>query len=473
MLMGIRLAAYPTMAQKLVLSQWMGCARFVWNAKCEEDKYLTRFARCYLPVGTYAPFDQKYSQYKNKELSPWLYGCPSQILRNSTANWYGTYVNFLNGLCLKPKRKKKTDAGSIHLTRELFRFDEDAFGNQRLFIGTKTNNIGYLSFKHHKKFKQPNSIYIKRIKGRYYVSFCYEDDVDESKLNTNKEHLKYLNGATEDYLNKYTIGIDRGVCRPVQAGSQVYDFTRAQKIKKHRKEKYIKRCQKRLAKQQKGSKRREKTKRRIGKAFEKISNIRKDFCHKTSHAIVKDSKNKVIILEDLKTSSMTKKPKAVKDEQTGKWQKNNASAKAGLNKSILDKGWHQLESYLFYKSFRSGKACFKIPAYNTSQECADCGHTHPNNRKTQSDFVCERCGYTDNADANAALVIKKRAIKLILNSGTELSKRNVLLDIGRGAMSKTQKTRVICARSPDPPKKKTNTHRALGAAKALVGSSVL
>ncbi|MBW2648058.1 MAG: helix-turn-helix domain-containing protein [Deltaproteobacteria bacterium] len=32
--MGIKLQARPTEDQKLILSQWMGCARFIWNGKC-------------------------------------------------------------------------------------------------------------------------------------------------------------------------------------------------------------------------------------------------------------------------------------------------------------------------------------------------------------------------------------------------------------------------------------------------------
>ena len=39
MLTGIKLKAYPTREQKKTLSQWMGCARFIYNAKCAEDKY--------------------------------------------------------------------------------------------------------------------------------------------------------------------------------------------------------------------------------------------------------------------------------------------------------------------------------------------------------------------------------------------------------------------------------------------------
>ncbi len=140
MLMGIRLQAHPTSQQKLVLSQWMGCARFIWNAKCDEDRYPGSYAHRYMPCGTYAPIGQKFSQYKDGQLSPWLSQCPSQIPRNSVVNWYQTYQKFLKGECGKPKRKKKSDGGSIHLTKEVFRFETWADGVTRLFIGTKTNN---------------------------------------------------------------------------------------------------------------------------------------------------------------------------------------------------------------------------------------------------------------------------------------------------------------------------------------------
>ena len=107
MLKGIFLKANPTREQKIILSQWMGCARFVWNAKYDEDEYLCSFAKKYLPIGTFPKADQSFSQYKNRELSPWLFNCPSQILRNSASNWYKTYRSFLKGVCGKPNRKRK------------------------------------------------------------------------------------------------------------------------------------------------------------------------------------------------------------------------------------------------------------------------------------------------------------------------------------------------------------------------------
>lgn len=452
MLMGIKLQAKPTEVQKRILSQWMGCARFIWNGKCEEERYYTRFARKYYPLDTYAPVDQKYSQFKNKELSPWLYEVPSQVLRNSATNWYDTYVDFMQGKCGKPKIKRKSDYGSVHLTRELFRFERCADGVTRLRLGTKHRTIGYLKIKNHRKYKGPNSIYIKKRNGEYWVAFCYDDDVTE--LYDEKQHLSYLKTCSQDYLYKHIVGIDRGIAIPVQCGAISFDFTKQQKRNKLKAEVRLKRYQRKMARQQAGSNKRYKTKNKLSTCHQKMANIRNDFCHKTSHAIISNPDNKVIILEDLKTRNLTKKPKA-KQDSNGKWAQNGARAKAGLNKSILDKGWHIFESYTKYKAARAGKAWFKINPNYTSQECANCSHTHPDNRKSQSDFVCDCCGHIDNADRNAAMVIKKRAIKLILHSGTELSNRGVLhLDTGRGAINKSGLTNVSTAHGSEASKKK-------------------
>jgi putative transposase len=454
MLLGIKLKANPTQNQKLILSQWMGCARLIWNAKCEEELYYSIFARKYYPIGTYAPIDQKASQFKDRLLTPWLYECPSQIIRNSAVNWYQTYKKFIKGECGKPRFKPKSDKGSIHLTRELFQFVIDDDGVMRLFIGSKTNNIGYLSFKTHKTFELPNSIYIKKASGKYTISFCYDKQDIENQL-TNAEHLSYLQTKGEEYLNQNVIGIDRGVAIPAKASEQSFDFTKGQKKNNNKAELYIKRLQKRLAKQNKSSKRRKKVKGRIAKYHTKMANIRHDFCHQTSRALV-DSTKTVFVFEDLNTKNMTKRAKP-KQDNNGKYISNKAKQKSGLNRAILSKGWHHLELFTKYKAYQVGKAVFKISASYTSQECANCGHTHPDNRKSQADFNCGYCGHIDNADKNASLVIKKRAINLLLDTGTVLSARGVLTpsaDKGRGAKGKSWMGSLIHAPGDEPSKKK-------------------
>lgn len=438
MLIGIKLRANPKPHQKLILSQWMGCARFIWNAKVDEEAYHRTFARKYYPLGTYAPIDKKAAHFKSKELTPWLSKCPSQIIRNSATNWCNTYQKFMKGECGRPRRKPKTDQGSIYLTREVFRFDRCADGNLRLFIGIKSNNIGYLSFKAHAKFEIPNSLYVRKERGQYTVSFCYEDGLDQSDLSTNAEHLAFLRGATSEYLNDHVVGIDRGVAVPVQAGRVTFDYDVNQKKRMDRSDRYIKRLQRKLARQCKGSSRRNKTKYRIASHHAKKANIRNDFAHKTSRSLV-DGQASVIVFEALRTSNMTRKPKAKQDEQ-GRYISNKAKQKAGLNKAILNVGWHFIETYTEYKAYRAGKAFFKIPAPYTSQECAQCDYTHPDNRTSQATFVCGRCGHADNADHNASLVIKKRAIALLKHTGTVLSAKGVLTlktDTERGGVHQT------------------------------------
>ena len=112
----------------------------------------------------------------------------------------------------------------------------------------------------------------------------------------------------------------------------------------------------------------------------------------------------------------------------------------GQAQAILNVGWCYLETYTRYKAARAGKAVFKVLPHYTSQECASCGHTHPDNRKKQDEFSCGCCGHIDNADRNASIVIKKRAIKLFLDSGTELQGKGIpLLCTGRGANARRKK----------------------------------
>jgi DNA-directed RNA polymerase subunit RPC12/RpoP len=50
----------------------------------------------------------------------------------------------------------------------------------------------------------------------------------------------------------------------------------------------------------------------------------------------------------------------------------------------------------------------KVVAVNpahTSQRCAACGHTCPDNRESQAVFGCQACGHKTNADVNAAINI--------------------------------------------------------------------
>jgi putative transposase len=423
-LTGIRFKAYPDAGQAETLSQWIGCARVIWNAKCDEDNYLRTFARKYLPTGTFPALNKEYSHFKSEETA-WLSQCPSQLLRNSATIWHKTYSNFLKGICGRPTSKKKEKGNYIWLTRELFQIEKVA-GLWQLRIGSKTNTIGILPVRWHRKPKHlPNSIWIKVINGRWSVSFSYENGQDECQLNSLDEHLSWLRGATPAQLEEWVVGIDRGVARPIQTPHQFFAPNASALTKQVKRERHIKRLQRRLARQKnKTSHKRHVTKLKIAALHRKTRQVREDFLHQTSRTLVNQSK--VIVLEDLKLKNMTRRAQPKQCPDTGKWLRNNASAKSGLNKALLGVGLFKFELFLSYKMARANKPMFKVSAYNTSRECAVCGHTHEANRQSQATFHCQSCGHTDNADRNAACVIKKHAILLIKHSGTELSERGVL-----------------------------------------------
>lgn len=460
MISGVKFQIHPNEEQKSVLSQWMGAQRFIWNAKVSEEKYLRSFARKYLPVGTYPEHDQTYSQYKSEDLCPWIYDIPSQILRNGAVRWFKTFNNFLGGECGRPRIKKKKDNGSVYITRELFWIERKG-KTVLLHLGTKKNSFGTVKVNAHRSFKNPASITVKRTAGCWTLSFSFGEE--ESKLTTyQRDCLLLLRENSPADLHSMVVGIDRGVAVPFQAGDRPFDHEEKAKRKHLARLRYIKGLQTRLARQTKGSGRHKKTKRRIAKVHGSIQNVRQDFLHKTTFELCSSS-HKVFIIEDLKVKNMSKAPKPKPLESGKGFARNGARAKAGLNKRVLAEAWTKFETILHYKSRKFGKVTFKVSPQFTSQECAACGHIHPENRQSQSDFLCLSCGHRDNADHNAALILKKRAISLILDSGAELSERGVLTpksDIGRGAMGKSRRAKSSRAPGDEASKKKKKSPKA-------------
>ena len=52
----------------------------------------------------------------------------------------------------------------------------------------------------------------------------------------------------------------------------------------------------------------------------------------------------------------------------------------------------------------------------SSQECSHCGYINELNRLSQESFKCVECGYEDNADSNAAKVLKFRLTSTVLKN---------------------------------------------------------
>lgn len=138
---------------------------------------------------------------------------------------------------------------------------------------------------------------------------------------------------------------------------------------------------------------------RIAACHRKVRNQRRDLAHKLSRHFV--NTYGLIAHEDLRIKNMTRRP-APRPGANGTYSPNGASAKAGLNRSILDAGWGQLLRLIAYKAEEAGRTVIAVDAYYTSQTCSACGHVAAGNRQTQTAFRCLACGHADHADTNAA-----------------------------------------------------------------------
>ena len=422
MLGGYRFRLYPDREQERILLRWIGCQRLIYNAKVQEDRYYRKFQRRLVAlVGMPVPLDQEYSRFIT-ERTAFLREVPSQVLRNGAALWRQAYARFFAGLGGRPKYQTKAGRQAVWLTSELFEFvpktdPRTGVVRYRLRIGTTRFPVGEVSYRAHRPHGIPASIHICVEGGQWFVSFAAEDPAvpggkPENAAERIAEDLRHL---SEGQLLERTLGADRGVAKPLMTSDgRVLDLSAVQKERIGKARRRRKTWQRRAARRGKGSRNQKKAYRRAGRYARYEANVRQDYAHKTSHALVVDDRYDLYAFEDLRIGNMTRKPKARQDEN-GRWLPNGARAKAGLNRAILASAWGQMVSFTRYKALRAGKLVVVVPSAYSSQECAACGHTHPDNRPSQAEFVCHACGHRDNADHNASVVIARRGARKLLS----------------------------------------------------------
>lgn len=150
----------------------------------------------------------------------------------------------------------------------------------------------------------------------------------------------------------------------------------------------LKRAQRRLSEQPKGTSERAKRRKVIARTHERIANRRKNFAHQHSRQLV--NRFGVIVFEDLSITRML--------------------GNHCLAKSIADAAWNQLTSYTRYKAEDAGRAYVEIDPRGTSQRCSQCGAVV---KKPLSIRVhqCPHCGIEIDRDLNAAYNILRLGLQ--------------------------------------------------------------
>jgi putative transposase len=184
------------------------------------------------------------------------------------------------------------------------------------------------------------------------------------------------------------IGIDVGLTSMViTSGGEKVDNPRYFA----REEKKLARAQKRHAKKHKGSRNREKARRKVARIHASIGDKRRDYQHKLSTRLIRE--NQVICVESLAIKNMMHHPT--------------------LAKAIADVGWGEFLRQLEYKAQWYGRTLVKIDRwYPSSKTCSACAHVLTFLDLDEREWTCPTCGTHHDRDLNAAKSVLAQGLAL-------------------------------------------------------------
>jgi len=355
----------PSPAQEAVLREHCGHARYVWNLAVEQHRH-------WRPGRKSAPryLEQCRQLTAARAEHTWLAAGSQVVQQQALRDFAQAMANYLGGTHDRPSwRKAGRDEGfrivavrSGHVRRLSRRVGE-----------VRVPKAGWVRF----RWSRPVPPEVKSYRvtldraGRWHIAFAVIPEPIAAPG------------------NGQTVGIDRGVV--VSAALSTGELLTAPGLSARR-NKRLRRLQRRLARAKRGSNRRAGVKLTVARLRAREADARKDWAEKASTDIAR--RFDMIRVEDLRIRSMTLSAKG-----TAGAPGQNVRQKAGLNREILRSGWGLLARRLEDKA--PGRVEKIRPAF-TSQRCSACGHVDAESRESQARFVCTACGFADHADVNAA-----------------------------------------------------------------------
>ena len=364
---GLKIRIYPNNVQINMIEQTFGCVRHIWNYSLME-----RFSVLEL----YGKYPELYYDHQYKSQKDWkrdfefYKNVDSQALNTEQQIVQQTFKHFLKGLCKKPKYKSKKNSRksyTTHTTNNNIRIEGDLI---------KLPKVGWILMKkQHKKLPEGSSIKAatisKNTAGKYFVSLRLEF---EQEIIT--RHRDFSEAIGLDFSTTHFYIDSQGK----KANFPYYIEITLEKIKKY---------QRKMSRQMKGSIAREKTRQKIAKLYEKKNNQLSDFHHKSVNELVK--RYDMIGVETLSLEEM--------------------NDKKYYQQQIHKMGYRRFIDILTYKCEENGVLLYKAPKYYpSSKTCSQCGAIKETFPLSQKIYRCD-CGNVMNRDVNAAINLATKSLK--------------------------------------------------------------
>ena len=366
-----KLRLYPNSSQKQMLSKTFGCVRLIYNHfldKCKKNGYIKAFDMC-------AEVKELYSEY------PFLKEVDSCSLRCAIFNLEDAFKNYFSKRSNYPKFKSKYNMQSYRTTCIRSKYKNREYSNIEVDLVNKKiklPKIGLIDIRGYRNLKYISGRIInvtieKETTNKYYVSIVVEE----------KENI------SSNVTPQSIVGIDLGI-KDLVVTSDGEKYNNPKEILKS--EKKLKRLQRKLSRQIKGSNNYLKTKEKIARIYSKIKNSRKHNIINIVNKLVKE--NDIVVSEKLKVQNMSHNHK--------------------LAKNILDASFNKMCQMLNWKCKVLGKYYYQVDTYFPSSK--KCSHrdnkTNITNNLTVRNWICDKCGCENDRDINASINIMFEGLKI-------------------------------------------------------------
>ena len=362
---------YPNDNQKILINKTFGCTRFIYNHflnKCKEEKFIKAYDMC--------------KELKELVLDyPFLKEVDSMALRCSIFNLEDSYKNYFSKRSAYPSFKNKFSKQSYRTNCITSVYKNKKYSNIKIDIKEKMIKVPKLGLVKIRGYRNLNELTDRII------------NITIEKEKTNKYYVSVITQKEEEIPKKITptsiVGIDLGI-KDLVVTSDGEKYPNPKEINKR--EKRLKRMQRKLCRQVKGSNNYNKTKEKIARIHSKIKNSRKHNIITIANKIVKE--HDIIVSEKLNVKKMSSNHK--------------------LAKNILDVSFNKICELLKWKAKLLGKYYYQVDTYYPSSKiCSHCDNkTEITNDLKVRMWECENCGNTNDRDINASINIMFEGIKI-------------------------------------------------------------
>ena len=388
----LKLRLYPNEEQKTFLDKSLGCSRFFYNYRLNEQ--IEFYKNEIEPIKN----DEKLKKEKYKSFKPtskkqfkekfeWAKECSDDCLNSTERNLQSAFNNFFKSLNksrkgkqgfpkFRSKKEHKDSYTECHVKKNAFDFH-----NRKINISKCTP----IYFKHREKLP------------KWYSNKCELKSITISKNSCEEYWVSLLFELPNFYANPKSIDENQAIGLD-WSPSEFYIDSECHSAKDYgyepQKQKHAKslaKLQRRLAKKTKGSANYEKARIKLARLEKHIANSRRWWIENESLRLIKNYST--IGIEDLNLQGIAKFLR-------------NA-------KNVTDCGYANFATRLIQKGEEQGCSVIKVDRYYpSSQICHCCGYQNHDLKLSDREWICPSCGEHHIRDYNASINLKNEALNI-------------------------------------------------------------